>query len=566
MLHARGPLLSVDAGERTARRVDVDDALAAYVGGRGLNTRLLADRAPTDADPLGPENRVYVSTGPLQQSTMSFTGRMAATAYSPLTGGVASSNAGGFLSRNFAGTGACAVEIHGASDDPLAVHVREGPDGPEATFETVPELELATVPEVTAWVEREHDLGAEHTACVGPAGENEVRFASVMTTESRAFGRGGLGAALGAKGVKLLTFDGDHDHGIEVDDEAAAIHRDAATSDSIMKRQGTASVTDLANEIGSFPSYYFEDVRFEGYESIDGDAVEAKKYKRGTCSQCAFACKLPTRDEATGLETEGPEFETIMSFGGNCGVDDVVDVMKGNDLCDRLGMDTISAGNTVAAYLASEDAFGDADLVHETTRKIAYREGVGDLLAEGIDRVHDDLGVENWTVKGMSFSAHDGRTLNGQGLGFAVANRGADHMYATFYAWEYPLVDESEAYDPSGLPEAKVETLVEQENTRAVEDCGVVCRFSRGEMSPERFEALFGTDYEALQDLGARVVELERHLNNERGFDRDDDRVPYDLPAFEAALDRYYETRGWSDDGVAPDPTAATGGAAPADD
>ncbi|ESS06067.1 MAG: Aldehyde:ferredoxin oxidoreductase [uncultured archaeon A07HB70] len=566
MLHARGPLLSLDAGERTARRVDVDGALAAYVGGRGLNTRLLAGRAPADADPLGPENRVYFSTGPLQQSTMSFTGRMAATAYSPLTGGVASSNAGGFLSRNFAGTGAAAVEVHGASDEPLAVHVREGPDGPEATFEAVPELELATVPEVTAWAEREHDLGAEHTACVGPAGENEVRFASVMTTESRAFGRGGLGAALGAKGVKLLTFDGDHDHGIDVDDEAVAIHRDAATSDSIMKRQGTASVTDLANEIGSFPSYYFDDVRFEGYESINGDAVEAKKYEKGTCSQCAFACKLPTRDEATGLETEGPEFETIMAFGGNCGVDDVVDVMKGNDICDRLGMDTISAGNTVAAYLASEDAFGDADLVHETTRKIAYREGVGDRLAEGIDRVHDELGVENWTVKGMSFSAHDGRTLNGQGLGFAVANRGADHMYATFYAWEYPLVDDSEAYDPSGLAEAKVETLVEQENLRAVEDCGVVCRFSRGEMTPGRFEALFETDYEAIQALGARVVELERHLNNERGFDRSDDRVPYDLPGFAAALDRYYESRGWSADGVAPDPTAATGGAAPADD
>jgi aldehyde:ferredoxin oxidoreductase len=166
----------------------------------------------------------------------------------------------------------------------------------------------------------------------------------------------------------------------------------------------------------------------------------------------------------------------------------------------------------------------------------------------------------------MSFSAHDGRTLNGQGLGFAVANRGADHMYAALYAWEYPLVDDPEAYDPSGLPEANVETLVEQENTRAVEDCGVVCRFSRGEMTPGRFEALFEADYEAIQALGARVVELERHLNNERGVDRSDDRVPYDLPGFAAALDHYYEARGWSADGVAPDPTAATSGAAPADD
>ena len=566
MLHARGPLLSLDAGRHEARLVDVDETLATYVGGRGLNTALLAERTPVEAAPLGPENRLYLSSGPLQQSNVSFTGRLSATAYSPLTGGVASSNAGGFLSRNLAGSGVAAVEVHGASDEPVAIHVREGEDGPEATFEPVPDLAGATVPEVSAWAEREHDLGAEHVACIGPAGENEVRFASIMTTESRAFGRGGLGAVLGAKGIKALTFDGDHDHEVEVPDVGADIHRDAATSDSIMKRQGTASVTDLANEVGSFPSYYFEDVRFEEYEAIDGDRVEEKKYERGTCSQCAFACKLPTRDEATGLETEGPEFETIMSFGGNCGVDDVVDVMRSNEICDRLGMDTISAGNTVAAYLASEDAFGDAELVHETAEKIAHREGVGDLLAEGIDRVHDELGVENWTVKGMSFSGHDGRTLNGQGLGFAVANRGADHMYATFYAWEYPLVEASEAYDPSGLSEAKVETLVEQENVRALEDCGVVCRFSRGEMSPERFERLFDADWADLTDLGARVVALERHLNNERGFDRSDDRLPYDLPAFDAALDTYYDARGWSADGVAPDPTATGGGGAPADD
>ncbi len=137
---------------------------------------------------------------------------------------------------------------------------------------------------------------------------------SVVTTESRAFGRGGLGAALGAKGVKLLTFDGDHDHGVDVDDEAVAIHRDAAASESIVKRQGTTSVTDLTNEIGSFPSYYFDDVRPEGHESINGDAVEAKNYQRGTCSQCAFACELPTRGEATGLETEGPDRSSRRSW------------------------------------------------------------------------------------------------------------------------------------------------------------------------------------------------------------------------------------------------------------
>ena len=549
MRHIEGPLLTVDVGSRRVETEAVDDVLEPFVGGRGVATSLAHDRIPFDADPLGPENRLYLTTGPMQASEMSFTGRASATAVSPLTDGLCSSNAGGFVSRNLLGTGNAVVELVGASQELLAVHVRE--DGVE--FESVPELAGAEVPAVTDYVADEHGLDAEHVVCIGPAGENEVRFAAMMTSETRAFGRGGLGAVLGAKGVKLLTFDGDAAPDVALDAEADAIHREAAMSGHIMKRQGTASVTDLANEMGTFPTRYFEDVRFEGFEGINGDRVEEKKYRKGTCSQCAFACKLPTRDEAAGVETEGPEFETLMAFGGNCEVDDIVSVMRSNDLCDRLGMDTISCGNAVAAYLRAEDAFGDSALIHDLVEKIAHREGAGDRLAEGIHRFHDDLGVEDWTVKGMTFSAHDGRTLHGQGLGFATANRGADHMYATFYAYEYPLVDDDEAFEPEGLSPAKARHLVELENKRALEDCGVVCRFSRGTMTEERFEALFDADYDELLAVGARVVALERHFNNRRGFDRTDDSLPYDLPGFEAALDAYYDARGWTDEGIVPD-------------
>jgi len=549
MLHMEGPLLTIDVGSRRVETESVDDVLESFVGGRGVATRLAHERIPFDADPFGPENRLYFTTGPMQASSMSFTGRTSATAVSPLTDGLLSANAGGFVSRNLTGTGNAVVELVGESDDLLMVHVRE--DG--VTFEEVPELAGAEVPTVTEYVEAEHDLGPENLVCIGPAGENLVRFACIMTSETRAFGRGGLGAVLGSKNVKAITFDGDAGPDVEIDAEAATIHREAATSDHIMKRQGTASVTDLANEIGSFPTRYFEDVRYEAFEKINGDRVEEKKYKKGTCSQCAFACKLPTRDEATGVETEGPEFETIMAFGGNCEVDDIVSIMQSNQLCDRLGMDTISCGNAVAAYLKANDAFGDDELIHETVKDIARREGDGDLLAEGIHRFHDELGVGDWTVKGMTFSAHDGRTLNGQGLGFATANRGADHMYATFYAYEYPLVDASEAFEPSGLSAAKAEKLVELENKRALEDCGVLCRFSRGMMNVERFERLFDADFDDLLTVGSRVVELERHFNNQRGFDRSDDDLPYELPDFDAALDVYYETRGWTDEGVVPD-------------
>ncbi|WP_152039883.1 aldehyde ferredoxin oxidoreductase family protein [Salinigranum salinum] len=562
MRHAQGPLLSIDLSDHTTVEADVTDVLASFVGGRGVGTKLTHDRVPFDADPLGEENRLYLTTGPLQYSGMSFTGRMNATAVSPLTDGLLSSNAGGFLSRNFTATGYGAVELVGESDDLVALHVTD--EGVE--FEPVPDLAGATVSETVAYAEETRDLGADHTACIGPAGENTVRFASIMTSESRAFGRGGLGAVLGAKNVKLLTFDGDSTPTVEIPSVQADVHREAATADHIMKRQGTTSVTDLGNEVSALPTRYFSELQFEGVEGINGDRIEEKKYKKGTCSACAFACKLPTRDDESGLETEGPEFETVMAFGSNCAVDDVVSVMRSNELCDELGMDTISCGDTVAAYLASEDAFGDSERIHETVEKIAYREGVGDLLAEGVARCHDELGVENWSVKGLEFPGHDGRTLQGQGLSFAVANRGADHMYATFYAVEYPLVDKDQAMAPAGL-DAKPRRLIDRENHHAVLDSGVVCKFSRGFVTDERLAELLGASFDDLMAVGSRVVDLERHFNNQRGFDRADDALPYDLPGFDAALDDYYEARGWTASGTVPDArVGGSGDAAPADD
>ncbi|TKX58170.1 aldehyde ferredoxin oxidoreductase [Halorubrum sp. SS7] len=573
MRHAQGPLLTIDLTERTASTTRIDDRLASFVGGRGLNTSLAYDRIPFDADPLGPENRLFLSTGPMQYSTTSYTGRMAATGLSPLTNGLLSSNAGGFLSRNFTGAGYAAVELVGASDDLLAVHVREiGPDGePDVTFEEVPDLAQAEVSAVSDRLAETHGLEPEHVACVGPAGENEVRFASVMTSDTRAFGRGGLGAVLGSKGVKALTFDGEAEVDLDLDwpDAAGEVHREAATSDSIMKRQGTTSVTELANEVDALPAYYFAETSFEGVEGISGDRVEEKKYKKGTCSQCAFACKLPTRDEATGVETEGPEFETVMAFGSNAGVDDIVDVMAANELCDELGMDTISCGDAVSMFLRSEDEFGNAELVRSLVEQIAYREGVGDKLAEGVHRAHEEFGADDWTVKGMAFSGHDGRALNGQGLAFATANRGADHMYGEFYPYEYPLVDPDEAFDPEGLS-GKPPKLVAKENRNAVLDSAVVCKFSRGTVTDDRLAALLDADYDALQTLGARIVELERAFNNARGFDRADDTLPYAdaIEGFDAALSEYYALRGWNDDGTVPghgdgiDPASA----APADD
>jgi aldehyde:ferredoxin oxidoreductase len=234
-------------------------------------------------------------------------------------------------------------------------------------------------------------------------------------------------------------------------------------------------------------------------------------------------------------------------------VGDIVDVMQSNELCDIYGLDTISCGNAVAAYLAAEDEFGNADLIHETIERIATREGVGDLLAEGVSRAADELGVRNYTIKDMEFAAHDGRVLYGQALSYAVANRGGDHMYSTTLRVEY-----DGEVDPETL-DGKPELVMRRENHAAFRDSGVVCAFAGGtnHVTEETLEALFECDYEELQEVGAKTVELERHFNNKRGMAREADTLPYDIPGMESAIQRYYDLRGWNPDGTVSDDVVA---------
>ena len=545
MRHVDGPLLSVDVTDRTATVTEIPTEREHFMGGRGLGTKLAHDRIPFDADPFGPDNRLFFTIGPMQSSTMSFTGRMNATSLSPLTDGMASSNAGGFTSRPMAKTGYSAVEIGGKSDELLAVHVSED----AVSFEAVPSLREATAEETGEYMQKTHGIDENRLIVIGPAGENLVRYAAIVTSGSRIFGRGGLGAVLGAKNVKAISFEGDAELGVDLGEVRDEVNHRARTYDHEMKRSGTNSVTALSSERNALPTENFRRQSYEeGIDGIDGDAVAEKKHETGTCSACAFACKVPTKDEETGIETDGPEHETAMSFGSNVLVDDIVSIMKSNELCDQLGLDTISAGNTIAAYLESEDRFGDDELVHDLIETIAYREGVGDRLAEGVDRIHEELGVENWTVKGMEMPSHDGRELHGQGLSYATANLGADHMYARFYSKEYPLLPRDQAVESHGL-DGKAELLIERENLMALNDSGILCQFSFY-VTEDRYERAFDASYDELLDVGARTIEHERRFNNQRGFDRSDDRLPYDLPGFEAALSEYYELRGWNDDGT----------------
>jgi len=443
MRHTRGPLLTIDVGRREASETAIDAVCSAFIGGRGVGTKLATDRLPRDADPLGPANRLYVSTGPLQTSNVSFTGRTAATSLSPLTDGLLSSNAGGFVSRNIAATGYAAIEVTGQSDTLLAVHVSD--QGVE--FESVPELAGAEVSAVSEYVQKTRGLGPDSIACIGPAGENEVRFAAIVTSGSRVFGRGGLGAVLGAKDVKFLTFTGDSERTVELPSVAMDVHREAAESDHIMKRQGTASLTEFANEIEALPTRYFSEQSFDGARAIGGEQVEAKNTERGPARRVRSPANCRPATTPRDLKRRGRSSRRSWAL----------EATPGSTRSSRSCARTIAVTNlastrspVVTWFLHTSPAATSSGTPTSSTKpsKRSVAAGIGDVLAAGIDRCHDELGVENWTMKGMEFAAHDGRALNGQALAFATANRGADHLYGSMYVLEYPLVDNEAALDP----------------------------------------------------------------------------------------------------------------------
>jgi len=381
MLHSTGPLLSIDVGERTTVETDITEVQERYIGGRGVATRLAHERVPFDADPLGPENRAVFTTGPMQASQMSFTGRTNCTALSPLTDGLLSSNAGGFVSRHLAATGYGAIELAGASDELVVLHVRD--DGVE--FEAVPGLAGATVSETTDYLDDEHDIPSDRTAVIGPAGENEVRFASIMTTEERAFGRGGQVG----RGPRIEERQGRHvrrrfgarprDQRDRQRDPPRGRHRGPhheragdGGGDGPRKRDGRVAVVLLLRAL------------LRGRRGDQRRGRRGEEVQEGNLLQRARspASSRPATRRAAS-RPKAPSSRWRWRSARTRGVDDIVDVMESNRLCDEYGLDAISAGNTIAAYLAAEDEFGNRELIWDLVDKIAQRDGVGDQLAEG---------------------------------------------------------------------------------------------------------------------------------------------------------------------------------------
>jgi aldehyde:ferredoxin oxidoreductase len=590
-------ILRVNLAEGTISEETIPaDWAAKYLGGSGLATKYLYEEVPKGADPLGSENTLIFMTGPLTGTASASASRYSVVAKSPLTGIWGHANSGGTFGPALKGSGFDGVILEGRSPQPVYLKITSG----EAELCDAGHLWGKTVSETEDWIQENSDESMT-TASIGPGGENLVRYAAIMNDKHRAAGRCGLGAVMGSKNLKAIACAGGEQIRLadrETFRQNARKHIDLL-DESMLKVTfeafGTNMVADMVNVRGGYPTLNWQAGVYEEIDEINAMALTDKVFVDGvSCFACPIACGRGTeitRGKWAGHSGEGPEYETTNMFGAMCGVSDMEAITMANYRCNDYGLDTISAGATIAfalecyqrGVLTKEDTgglelrFGDADLIVDLVAKIAAREGVGDLLAEGTWAMSEKLGQGSdryaMHVKGLELPAYDPRAAKICGLAYVTANRGGDHMSAwiegpTFVDVPFLVVEESSIRDPFVANPEEAKVVVDLENAMTVFDAIGGCKFMGILLTAEDYVGLIasatGWDFgvEDFRLSGERLYNLQRAYCIREGIDRDRDILPErlmsdPLPAgpaegmvierdtLEAMKDAYYEFRGW---------------------
>jgi aldehyde:ferredoxin oxidoreductase len=578
-------MLSIDVSGGKADVVPLrDETLRSTLGGKGLATELLLKHNPPETDPLGPENRLIFATGPVAGSAVWGSCRHGVFTKSPLTGGYSESYSGGTAAEYMDKAGFDAVMIHGASTEPVWIEVSE--EG--ARFHPAGDLwgldTFEAEDRVRAWIREERE-GVKKCGVltIGPAGENLVRFAVIENDYWRSAGRTGVGAVMGSKRVKAIAFHGKRKREPADPELLKRFSREVAerakTDKGVAayKSLGTPMMVDVMSNVGSFPTRYWHKGQASHRENINASALHQRlEVVPNACLKCFIACgRLATVKEGRhkGMKIEGPEYETIYAFGGLCEVDSIEEVAYLNDRCDRLGIDTISAGNLVALAIEAamqgriqyEIGYGQVDRIAGLLEDIAHRRGIGDTLAMGIKIAAKAWSMEDQAihVKGMEPAGYDPRVLKGMGLAYGTSDRGACHLRATFYKPELAGM-----IDPDTL-EGKAEMFVEWEDRLTVFDALILCRFYRDlyqwDSLSTMIRALTGMELRTgdMKSIAGRIADQTRRFNLREGMTAADDRLPkrfHSEPLPETGkiiteeqisrlLQDYYRVRGWDEQG-----------------
>lgn len=572
--------LVIDLTTKTTETFPLEDSLLRdYLGGKGLATKLLLEHNPRGVDPLGPENCLIFATGPVSGTPVWGSCRYGIYTKSPQTGFYTESYSGGTVGDYMSRTGFDALVIKGASRDPVWLEIFDG----GVRFHSAKDLwgldTYRTEDEVKKRIQEQNpDNPKSGVVVIGPAGENQVAFAVVENDYWRSAGRTGAGAVMGSKGLKAIAFWGDKKKDLADPAKIKAFARTMAkigkddAGVKAYKTMGTPMLVRIMNTKGGFPTRYWHKGSFDKWERISAEALhEHCDVQPHACLKCFIACgRLSTikKGRHRGLKIEGPEYETIYAFGGLCEVDQIEEIAYLNDICDRLGMDTISAGNLVgftieAARKRKIDIridYGDVDAIASLLEDMAARKGVGEVLAKGIKYAAKEWNMEEDAihVKGLEPAGYDPRLLKGMALAYGTSDRGACHLRATFYKPEL-----SGMIDPEQI-KGKAQVFVEWEDRLTIFDTLILCLFFRdlyqwGELS-EIIEGTTGLklDKQGMRAIAANITNATRRFNLREGLCPEDDKLPSRFykeaisgghliteKDMEILLKEYYEARGW---------------------
>ena len=575
-------IYSVDLTTKTVKTIHLDDTIYEnYLGGRGLGVKLFTDRVKPDTDPLSPENVLVLTTGPVTGTSVSTSGRMSLVTKSPLTGTIFYSNTGGVFGFNMKKCGIDGIIIEGKADKPCYL-LLDGDKEPE--IKDAAEL----------WgldTEETHDKlleieGAKaKTLEIGPAGENLVLISAIMNDAARAFGRGGVGAVFGSKNLKAFVVKNGKQKTVVHNPELLKSYAKQAidkikalpVTRAAFPLFGTAGVLHVTNSLGMLPIRNFRYGQHEQAPKLGGEAIRKEILeKTEACYGCTIRCGRLTK--AGNMKGKGPEYESVWALGANVEVFNLKKVTQANYYCNKLGIDTISMGVTISCAMELQEKglfpygdvkFGNEDILADLVKKTAYRNGIGDELAEGSKRLAEKYGDAETAihVKGLEIPAYDPRGAMGHALGYATSNRGGCHLTGYLAAMELFSA-------PKRIPRftlgGKADLLVLKQNQSAIEDSLVNCKFSGYALGFDfhsRFATVItGYDFNIteLLKIGERIYNLERMFNIGAGIDNEQDTLPerFLKTPFEEGLSKdrvvpvkrmlkeYYAVRGWDENGV----------------
>jgi aldehyde:ferredoxin oxidoreductase len=535
------------------KAVGIEDVPERYrgLGGRGLTSVMINEQVPPNCDPLGPENKLIVAPGLLSGTSLVNTSRISVGAKSPLTGGIKESNAGGTIAAALGRLGITAVIVEGQAPQGELSFIRIDKGG---TASLVPAHEYKGM-RTYQLVEKILKTYGEKTAvlCIGPAGEYRLPVASIQSSDidgrpCRAAARGGLGAVMGAKGLKAIIVDqggkspdaiADPKAFTEAAKEVVKAIREDHMSGNVMPELGTAALVAPVNAMGAFPSYNATKGVLDGWEGISGEAMAELIKKRGGntthmgCAQCIIHCSNEFVDTKGKYVTGSLEYETIWSMGGMTGIVDLDTIARLDFLCDDIGVDTMSTGVALAIAMdAGHKPFGDGTAAIEMVEEIGKGTEFGKVLGNGpvaVGRHFNHPRVP--AVKGQGVAAYDPRAMLGNGVTFATSPMGADHTAGNLVGLYL-----EQKLDPL-KPEGQVETSRFLQTAMAAFDSTGLCFMASVALfTPEGSEAFLkvlnaklGTEFgpdDFPGAMGTRVLKAEREFNKKAGFTNKDDRLP----------------------------------------